>query len=178
MTNDEIITVTNNIVDVLDVRCKPTIITVGNLQLIQYIASVEVSIDTDGISDWLKKHEEERAKLKREFEILDREFLSNRKMSAGNRLYYRGRYAEAIKAGNDALRLNRGNRNALFLRGVSRVALKQYQPAVSDYDKLIASTPDNPLLYVLRGFAYRAIGERKKAQADFAKARELGFNPE
>ena len=115
---------------------------------------------------------------KREFEILDREFLSNRKVSAGNRLYYRGRYAEAIKAGNDALRLNRGNRNALFLRGVSRVALKQYQPAVSDYDKLIASTPDNPLLYVLRGFAYRAIGERKKAQADFAKARELGYNPQ
>ena len=46
-----------------------------------------------------------------------------------------------------------------------------------DYTKAIQIDSTNGYAYYWRGTYYKAIGENAKAQADFIKAKKLGYNP-
>jgi len=48
--------------------------------------------------------------------------------------------------------------------------LGQYQRAIQDYDKAIQVDPDHVKAYTNRGNAYKNLGQKAKANADFGKA--------
>ena len=52
---------------------------------------------------------------------------------------------------------------------------KDYAKAISDYNTAIRIDPNDATSYYNRGLAYRQQGENDKAQADFAKAKQLGY---
>lgn len=82
--------------------------------------------------------------------------------------------------------MNRGNTEALELkpnweypynnRGNAYLGLKQYERAIQDYDKAIQLNPNYVNAIYWRGKCDEALGDEVKAQADFAKAKELGYN--
>ena len=53
--------------------------------------------------------------------------------------------------------------------------LRDYARAIQDYTKAINLKPNDYGLYKFRGECYQALGDEAKAQADFAKAKELGW---
>ncbi len=280
LTDDEIVTVTNNIVDVINVQCEPELVEAGNRQFIVYKATVEVSIDTDGINDWLRRQEEdrqrfvrqnkealrtasenderlamlkdraenistekERTDLKREFDVLDKEFLSNQKVEEGDKYLYDRDYGKAVDAYFEAIELNPTNKTAKislfalsFVYGVDQSAYdlkkatefvngndtshydknklktaiekeqqrtiayctyiieldpgsaasyerrgtayynhRDYEQALTDFNKAIELDPDYAAAYFERGWVYKKLGDEPRAQADFAKARALGY---
>ena len=48
--------------------------------------------------------------------------------------------------------------------------------AIIDLNKAIQIDPNNFVYYNDRGFAYQEIGDNARAQADFKRAKELGYN--
>jgi len=50
-----------------------------------------------------------------------------------------------------------------------------FRGAIKLYDEIIELSP-NANAYYYRGWAYRKIGNEEQAQADFAKAKQLGYN--
>ena len=54
--------------------------------------------------------------------------------------------------------------------------MKNYDKALADFNKAIELEPNYGEIYHHRGECYEAMGDKLKAQADFAKAKELGFN--
>ena len=50
-----------------------------------------------------------------------------------------------------------------------------YKAQLRQYNEYLAKNPNDGKHYYERGEAYEFFGETEKAQADFAKARELGY---
>ena len=59
-------------------------------------------------------------------------------------------------------------------RGVTYRYLKDYENAIKEFTKAIELYPNVAAYYELRGKCYKAIGDNARAQADFAKAKQLG----
>jgi len=51
----------------------------------------------------------------------------------------------------------------------------QYEKAIQEYDKAIKFNPNDDESYYNRGKCYQALGYTEQAQADFEKAKELGY---
>lgn len=64
---------------------------------------------------------------------------------------------------------------AHYNRADALYRLRRYDEAIADYDAAIAKDPDFADAYYNRGYAYQAGGDRKRAIADFRKARALGL---
>ena len=64
---------------------------------------------------------------------------------------------------------------AFFNTGVTYENLGYLDYAVNAYTEAIRLNPQDPLSYQYRGDAYQALGKSTEAEADFAKAKELGF---
>ena len=62
-------------------------------------------------------------------------------------------------------------------RGFAYYNQEEYEKAIVDYSKSIELDPTDAGVYSLRGLAYELLGDEKKAAADSAKAKELGFEP-
>ncbi len=87
----------------------------------------------------------------------------------------------AITLGESLLLLDGSNqlvRSSLALaynnRGFAYDDLKQYERAISDYDKAIQLDPNFAIAYNNRGFAYNLKGDKAAARRDFQKAADLG----
>ena len=52
---------------------------------------------------------------------------------------------------------------------------QEYEQAIQDYSKSIQLNPNLPNSYYGRGLAYEKLDNMTAAQADFAKAKELGY---
>ena len=61
-------------------------------------------------------------------------------------------------------------------RGVAYNDLKQYERAISDYNKAIELNPNFALAYNNRGWAYYCLKKYQQALKDFDKAIELNPN--
>ena len=88
-----------------------------------------------------------------------------------------GNIKQAIDDFNKAIQLNPDYIEVYINRGVVYgVFLEDYSQAIADFNKVIQLNPDYALAYHLRGLCYKELGENDKAQEDFAKAKELGYN--
>lgn len=56
--------------------------------------------------------------------------------------------------------------------------LNEFDRAIVDVSEAIRLCPNEGMFYYNRGLAYDKKGAKAKAEADFAKAKELGYKPE
>ena len=54
---------------------------------------------------------------------------------------------------------------------------RSYEKAITDFDMAIQIKPDFADAYYARGVAKGNLGQPEKAEADIAKAKELGYTP-
>ena len=57
------------------------------------------------------------------------------------------------------------------------MSLGQYKQAIQDLDEAIRLDPQHEAAYSNSGKAYSNLGEQELADRDFAKAKELGYDP-
>jgi tetratricopeptide (TPR) repeat protein len=62
-----------------------------------------------------------------------------------------------------------------FDHGRADFLWKNYDEAISDYTKVISLDARSAEAYYNRGLAYRQLGKDAQAQADFKKAKQLGY---
>lgn len=90
-----------------------------------------------------------------------------------------GQYEKAVQELDKAIQLNSEDILSYTCRGNAYLKLKQYKKAIQDYNKAIKLDSESIFsedAYRGRGQCYQALGEESKAQADFAKAKKVGFN--
>jgi tetratricopeptide (TPR) repeat protein len=86
---------------------------------------------------------------------------------------------EAIADYTEAIRLNPGFAEAYYNRGILCGRDKDdLDRAIADFGEAIRINPKFVDAYHTRGLASQRKGEQAKAEADFAKARELGYEPQ
>ena len=91
-------------------------------------------------------------------------------------------YEKAIRDFSSFIKLNKNdsyvypnNSSAYSGRALAHICLEQYEQAIKDYNKAIELAPTDATAYQIRGFCYQQLGDEAKAQADFAKAKKLGY---
>jgi tetratricopeptide (TPR) repeat protein len=85
-----------------------------------------------------------------------------------------GDHAAALEDCDLALSRNAEDLEAIFTRGVIRVAMADYKNAVDDLNTVIERYP-LPEAYHQRGLAKQGLGDVDGAEADLVKALELGY---
>ena len=85
------------------------------------------------------------------------------------------KYDEALKDYNKAIKIDPNFADAYYYRGLVYDELKKYNKAIKDYNKSIQHNAYEAKYYYRRGMAYKALGDEVKAEADIAKAKELGY---
>ena len=94
----------------------------------------------------------------------------------GGTLRYLGNVQQGLQDLTRAIELNPKLDIAYYNRAFCYISAGDMNNAISDLDKFIALRPNFAQAYFVRGQCHQMKGELAKAQADFAKARELGFN--
>jgi len=94
-------------------------------------------------------------------------------LDRGVDLYGQGRYAEALAAFDEAVRLAPGSAAAYNNRAVARVRVGDARGAVGDYTRALELTPFDAGIMFNRGNAQAAVGNYRGAIADFTRAVEL-----
>lgn len=143
----------------------------------------------------LRKRAEEKPKLKSEerkffraeFEYVTNEFLSNRKIAAGNKYFYRGRNNDALIVYKEATELNEYNAAAYNLRGnlynilalnekMVPIADSNRRQSINDLDKAIRLNNNYAEAFGNRGFVYLSTKLFGQAVKDFNRAIQLAPN--
>jgi tetratricopeptide (TPR) repeat protein len=77
----------------------------------------------------------------------------------------------------NSITLDPKNEEAYFYRGLLYDLKDDYEKAISDYSEAIRLDPDysQGQAYYKRGLAYKALGKNAESQADFDKAKHLGY---
>jgi tetratricopeptide (TPR) repeat protein len=96
----------------------------------------------------------------------------------GNAYYGKGQLDRAIQDFDQAIRLNPNGRgpeaaNVFLMRGETYRGKGQNDLAIQDYDEAIRLYPSYARAFNARGVALRALGQQGRADADFAKAKQL-----
>lgn len=82
-------------------------------------------------------------------------------------------YSEAIKAFDEALKIQPNSQYAYLGRGASYVLLKQYQQGKTDLDKSIQLDNSVSYTYLFRGVANSVLGNKQDAITDLETAAKL-----
>ena len=90
--------------------------------------------------------------------------------------YEAGRYEEAIADFDEALLLDSGFVNALYLRGWSKWQLGKNAEAIEDFNKTIELRPFDPQPYFLRGYAKVSLALYEDAIANYDESLRLNPN--
>lgn len=134
-----------------------------------------------------KLKSEEKKFFKAEFAYVVNEFLSNRKVAAGNRYFYRGRNNDALTVYKEATELNEYNATAYNLRGnlYNLLALNEKnipvadtnrRQSINDLDKAIRLDNNYAEAFSNRGFVYLGTKLFGQAVKDFNRAIHLAPN--
>ena len=178
LTNDEISTITNNIVEVLEANCIPQPFEQNGESGLMYKATVKVKIDTNGVRAWLKRDEQDRATLVNQNKAeqqaddtndLQVEDLRKRAQNATTDAERERIRAEYQQADNEFLanqKYKEGNR--LAFQG-------NYSNAIPLYNEAIKLNPQYEEAYINRGNCYRYLKNYDAAIADYSKA--INLNP-
>ena len=99
--------------------------------------------------------------------------------SRGYAYFNAGKNTRAIEDYSQAIRLDPkmtgGGVSPYLLRGFAWVYEREYEKAIEDYSRAIDLEEENAVAWYNRGLAYKLLGKKTRAEADMARARELGF---
>ena len=90
--------------------------------------------------------------------------------------YKKGKYEEAVKHYDQAIRINPQNGTTYTNRGAARASLGQHNDAIADFDEAIRLNPQDATTYYNRGNAKGKLGRHKEAIVDFDEA--IRINPQ
>ncbi len=93
--------------------------------------------------------------------------------NSGAALQEEGRYEEAIRAYDEAIRLDSQFAVAYGGRGLAYDSLGQHQRAIQDLDEAIRLDPQLAMAYNNRGLAYDNLGQHQRAIQDLDEAIRL-----
>ncbi len=91
-------------------------------------------------------------------------------------LYSQGKYDDAIKAYDEAIKLDPKNKEAFFNRGLALAALDKFDEAIKDYDKATKLDPKNKEAFYNMGLALVALGKCSEAIKAYDEAVTLDPN--
>ena len=95
-------------------------------------------------------------------------------MVLGHHAYQRQEYEEAILNYTKAIRWNPKDANPFLWRGYSRVAIRQYEDAINDFDEVIRLGREEASVYQMQGcYAKSCLGLYKEAEQDYLKGLQL-----
>lgn len=101
-------------------------------------------------------------------------------VNRGNAFDSQGNFDEAIKACNEAIKLDSKYAGAWFNKDMALYNLGKYDEAIAAFDKVIElENPQNaeviPSAWNYKGLALKSLGRTAEANAAFLKAMELGY---
>ena len=120
-----------------------------------------------------KRHDEAIADFTKAID-LDPNYASAYNGRAWN-YYQLGKFDEALVDIDRALKLAPNDANYYDTRACVYMGMKRYDAALDDLEKALVLSPEG-WIYHRRGEVYKLMGNDTKAQADFDKATELGYN--
>ena len=176
LSNEEISTITNNIVEVLETNCVPQPFEQDGEAGLMYTATVRVNIDTDGVRAWLRRDTQDRTALVNQNNAAQQaadandqqvEDLRKRAKNATTDEERAAIQAEYQQADNEFLanqKLKEGLR--LYYQG-------EYNGAIAKYNEAIQLNPNSFGAYNNRGIVYVEKNNHIQAIADYTKAIEL-----
>lgn len=96
-------------------------------------------------------------------------------MDEGNKLMMNyGKYAEAEEAFDKAIKYDKNNYEAYYLRGCAKINAKKYQDAILDLEKAIELKPDYADAYFNIGRTYFLLNDEEKACEYYKLADKYG----
>ena len=96
-------------------------------------------------------------------------------MDEGNKLMMNyGKYAEAEEAFDKAIKYDKNNYEAYYLRGCAKINAKKYQDAILDLEKAIELKPDYADAYFNIGRTYFLLNDEEKACEYYKLADQYG----
>ncbi len=176
---DEIVTLTNGILKILDVNYK--IIPMNDVGGIMYRATVQANIDTAKVDEWISKGVSERSSLVEKNNALQKQIAEQEKQIAELKAQIaqvktpkaeeklREDFAEADRIFMSNVKLEEGNRLNLI------IADWAYEEAVKCWTEAIALNPNNYLAYEARGYYFHLVSVQRYEEAikDFTNAIRL-----
>ena len=177
VTDDEIVTMTNGIINVVDVQYKLTPLSDGKSLIIR--ADIKANINTDDINKWLDKSISERSALSEQNKELQKANAEQEKMIADLR-----KQLSDVKTQRDRERLTREYAAAdrIFLSNQKfEEAGKFYENGdfhnvIKLCSQAISINPDNANAYGGRGIAHTHFKHFREAINDLSKALQLDPN--
>ena len=176
---DEIVTITNGILKILDVAYK--IVPMTEYNGIMYRATVLANIDTDKIDEWITKGVAERSslvaknnELQKQIEEQEKQIAELKKQIAQKKSpkaeeKLKENFAEADRNFMSMIKLEEGDRLNLI------IADWAYAEAVKCWTEAIELNPNNYLAYESRGYYFNLmeVGRYEEAISDFTNAIKL-----
>lgn len=101
---------------------------------------------------------------------------NTRLVKEGIRKIDRGRYYQAIFIFNKVLEDDSVHEKALYYRGLSYCALKEYKNALADFTKVLEENKTAVGALINRGIIYALVGKEKESLEDFTQA--LVYDPD
>lgn len=94
-------------------------------------------------------------------------------------IYFRSeKYEKALTLFRGAKAKNPSYQTILIILGETYAYLGRHDEAVKEFSEVINTDQENGFAYLARAESYQALGKSKKAEADFEKASELGWEKE
>src|SRR5271165_4018575 len=93
----------------------------------------------------------------------------------GRAYHYTKHYDKALSDYTEAIRLDPNDGANYYDRGLAYYDNKDYDKAISDFTEAIRLDPNYAKAYHNRGLSYSRLGKNAQAQADFDKAKQLGY---
>ena len=176
LAEDEIITMTNGILSVTNV--KYDIITIPEHAGIVYRATIQANIDTDRVDEWLSKGVGERSELVAKNQALQKAIDDQEKQIADLK-----KQLEKVKNGKDEEKIKTQFEAAdkIFLSNQKlQEGDEQFRwdndLALTFYNEAIDLNPNNGAAYFSRGCVYIEFQQYSEAADDFNKALSLNIN--
>ncbi len=131
-------------------------------------ANVTAQLDDNDILDWLNKYSQEKTALVAQNEELKRRITElEQKLS---------KYESQPPKINSNSVPNQTVSNSKMDKAWRLFCARDYKGAIKFYDEIIPFIPTSPKPYFYRGRCYQELGYKVKAQADFARAKELSWS--
>ena len=179
ITADEISAVTNNIIDVSDVKVDSKIVDADGEPVVIWTATLKAKIDTDGISDWLKRDDKDKVTIVQQNDSLKDAIQKNDKQVEDLKEQYKRATTQAEK---DRIRKQMNDADRDFLANQKfEEAMKlyyddDYEGAIKLYNEAVKLNPNYAEAYCYRGESYYWLDKYKQAIKDYNKAIELKPN--